>query len=72
MDRQAGLLIVALGMGIVVVGLLITTGALDWFGRLPGDIRIERESVRVYVPITSMLIASLVLSAVFALLRRFF
>jgi len=72
MDRQAGLIVVAVGVAVVVLGLLITTGALGWFGRLPGDIRIERESVRVYVPVTSMVLASIVLSALIALLRRLF
>ncbi|MGE3856735.1 MAG: DUF2905 domain-containing protein [Dehalococcoidia bacterium] len=72
MDRQTGLLIIGLGVAIVLVGILVATGALGWFGRLPGDIRIERESVRVYVPVTSMVIASVVLSALLALLRRLF
>lgn len=72
MDRQAGVPVFGIGVAVVLVGLLIMTGALGWFGRLPGDIRIERESVRVYVPITSMLIASLALSALLALLRRLF
>lgn len=66
-----GLTVVAAGAVIVLVGLLIWSGALSWFGRLPGDIRIERPTVRVYVPITSMLIVSIVLSAVIAILRRF-
>ncbi len=72
MDRPAGVLVIGIGVAVVLVGLLIMAGALGWFGRLPGDIRIERESVRVYVPITSMLIASLALSALLALLRRLF
>jgi len=72
MDRQTGILIIGVGLAIALVGALVATGALGWFGRLPGDIRIERESVRVYVPITSMLIASVVLSALLALLRRLF
>ena len=72
MDRPAGVLVIGIGVAVVLVGLLIMAGALGWFGRLPGDIRIERESVRVYVPITSMLIASLALSALLALLQRLF
>jgi uncharacterized membrane protein YidH (DUF202 family) len=71
-DRQAGLLIAGLGVAIVIIGLLLSAGALAWFGRLPGDIRIERESVRVYIPITSMVITSVALSALLALLRRLF
>jgi hypothetical protein len=54
-----------------VIGLLANTGALSWFGHLPGDIRIEREHVRVYMPIVSMLIISVVLSVVLGILRRF-
>ena len=65
-----GPLLVAAGVVLVVVGLLAWSGALGWFGRLPGDIRIERPNVRVYVPITSMLLVSLVLSAIVTLVRR--
>jgi hypothetical protein len=50
---------------------LIYTGALSWFGRLPGDIRFGGERARVYIPITSMLIVSLVLSLIMYVLRRF-
>ena len=60
-----------LGVGLVILGLLAWSGALSWFGRLPGDIRIERETVRIYFPITSMLIVSVVLSLVLYLVRRF-
>ena len=70
MDRQAGPLIVGLGVAVVLVGVLVMTGRLGWFGRLPGDIRVEREGVRVFVPVTSMVIASVALSALLALLRR--
>jgi uncharacterized membrane protein len=70
--RSIGLLVIIMGICVVVAGLLIYAGALAWFGRLPGDIRVERESVRLYIPITSMLLLSLVLSLLMYLLRRFF
>ena len=72
MDRSVGLLVVVAGVLIVVVGLLIYSGALSWFGRLPGDIRYERGSVRVYIPIVSMLLISVALTVLFNLLSRFF
>jgi len=72
MNRSIGLLVIVGGFFVALVGLLIYTGALCWFGRLPGDIRYESEHVRVYVPIVSMLLVSLVLSLLFYLLRRFF
>jgi hypothetical protein len=66
------MLIVALGVAAVIVGLLIWAGWLSWFGRLPGDVRIEREGMRVYVPWVSMLLISLVVTLILNLLRRFF
>ena len=71
-SRSVGGLIVVLGVAVVVVGVLVWTGALSWFGRLTGDIRVERENARVYVPLVSMLLISVVLSAVMYLVRRFF
>jgi hypothetical protein len=71
-NRSVGLLIVGLGAAIVIVGLLVMTGALGWVGRLPGDIRIESGSTRVYFPIVTMIVVSVVLSLVLALARRFF
>ncbi|HEU4628808.1 MAG TPA: DUF2905 domain-containing protein [Gemmatimonadaceae bacterium] len=66
----AGLTLIVLGGVLILVGLLVWSGALSWFGRLPGDIRIERPGLRVYVPITSMLLLSIVLSIVLAIVRR--
>ena len=68
--RGVGLLIVAGGAVVVVVGLLVMSGALGWFGRLPGDLRVEGAQTRVFVPFTSMLLLSVVLSLIAALLRR--
>ncbi|MGH3978833.1 MAG: DUF2905 domain-containing protein [Pseudonocardiaceae bacterium] len=68
--RNVGVLIVGLGVLAVVVGLLVMTGAFSWFGRLPGDVRIEGERTRVYIPITSMILVSVVLSLLIALFRR--
>jgi hypothetical protein len=70
--RSAGMLIIILGVAVVIVGVLVYAGALSWFGRLPGDIRYEGETTRVYVPVTSMLVVSVVLSLAGYLLRRFF
>ena len=68
--NEAGILIVAVGVVLTVVGLLVWFGGLSWFGRLPGDIRIVRPTMRVYVPITSMLLVSVVLSAILVIIRR--
>lgn len=67
---SAGPAIVAAGVALVIVGLLVWSGALGWFGRLPGDIRIERDTFRVYLPFASMLVVSAVLSLLLYLVRR--
>ncbi len=71
MNRSIGVLVIVGGVGLILVGLLIYSGGLNWFGRLPGDIRYEGERTRLYVPIISMLIVSLVLSLILYLIRRF-
>lgn len=71
-SRALGLLIVTAGLALVVIGLLVLAGGFGWFGRLPGDIRYERGNVRVYAPVVSMLLASVVLSLVLYVIRRFF
>ena len=65
------MVIALLGVAAVAVGLLMASGALSWFGRLPGDIRITGEHTRVFIPITSMLLILLALTLVLNLLRRF-
>jgi uncharacterized membrane protein len=70
--RGVGLFVILIGVAVVVVGLLVYAGALSWFGRLPGDLSFGGERTRVFIPITSMLIVSLVLSLVMWVLRRFF
>ena len=70
--NPAGPAIILAGLAIMVIGLLVWWGGFGWFGRLPGDIRIERETVRIYIPLVSMLVISIGLSLLFNLLRRFF
>jgi hypothetical protein len=70
-ERGSTLLIVA-GVVLALAGLLARYGALAWFGHLPGDIRIERGHTRVYAPIVSMLLISVVLSIASYIVRRWF
>jgi membrane protein implicated in regulation of membrane protease activity len=71
MRSSVGPALIVGGVILLVAGVLAWTGLLSWFGRLPGDIRIERPHTRIYFPITSMLVVSVVLSVVIAILRRF-
>jgi hypothetical protein len=69
---SVGAILIMLGLGLALVGLLVWAGAFGWFGRLPGDIRIERGTVHVYIPIVSMLVISIVLTLLLNLISRFF
>ena len=61
---------------LIAGALLLLTGFLwPWvsripLGRLPGDLLIDRPGLKVYVPITTMLIVSVVVSAILWLFRR--
>ncbi len=70
MSKDLGPWLVGIGVLVALVGVLAWTGALSWFGRLPGDIRITSGNTRIFIPLTSMLLTSLVLSLIFALIRR--
>ncbi len=64
-----------MGQLLVVVGLIIAAiGALIWLGvplgRLPGDFVIRREGFTIYLPITTSILVSLVLTVLGMLLRR--
>ena len=67
-----GKLLITVGIVTVLVGMIITyvPNLFSWFGRLPFDIRIENEHSSVFIPITSMLVISLVLSLLMNLFNR--
>jgi len=69
---SGGLPVLLLTILLLFVGLLFFSRKLSWFGRLPGDIRYEGRRTRVYAPLVSMLLLSLVLSLVLTLLSAFF
>ncbi|MGH8873022.1 MAG: DUF2905 domain-containing protein [Acidimicrobiia bacterium] len=71
--RLSNLLIVV-GAGIVVVGVILRyfPWLFSWFGNLPGDIRRETENTRVFIPITSMLVVSVVATVILNLMSRLF
>lgn len=56
--------LIAFGLIVTLIGvlLLIAPRAFAWFGHLPGDLRLEREGVQVYIPFTSMILVSVLLS----------
>jgi len=73
-DQNTGKYVIGFGAVIVVVGLLIYFfyDKLTWIGRLPGDIRIERENFRFYLPVTTMILFSLILTLIINIIRKIF
>jgi Protein of unknown function (DUF2905) len=74
MNSDTGKYIIIAGAGIVLLGLVIYFfhDKLNWIGRLPGDIRIEKENFRFYFPITTMIIFSLAITIIVQVIRKFF
>jgi hypothetical protein len=69
--RELGKFVVVTGVIITLVGLVMWSGfAPKWLGRLPGDIRIEREHSAFYFPILTCIILSIVLSLLLSIFRR--
>ncbi len=67
-----GRFLVLCGILIALCGLvLMVAQKIPWLGRFPGDIVIDRERVHVYFPLTSCVLASIVISVVVWLIQRF-
>ncbi|OBQ87392.1 DUF2905 domain-containing protein [Mesorhizobium sp. WSM3873] len=62
--------LIVIGLSIVAAGLLWPWVTRIGLGRLPGDIVIERENFRLYVPITTGILISVVLSTILWLINR--
>lgn len=65
-----GKLLLALGVGLVVLGGALVAGAKVVLGRLPGDLRWEADGVQVYVPLATCLLASVVATVILNLFLR--
>lgn len=70
--RSIALLLFIAGLALVALAGLVALGGLSWFGRLPGDLRFEGERVQVFIPVTSVVLVSLVLTLLVHLLRKLF
>lgn len=70
--EQLGRILIFAGIVLLIAGLVLYFAGdkLSWLGHLPGDIRIEKENVRFYFPLTTMIIVSVVLSLILYLLRK--
>ena len=72
MNADTGKYLIVAGLLVVVSGLIIYFfhDKLHWLGKLPGDIRIEKENFRFYFPITTMILLSILVSFLLWLFRK--
>ena len=64
--------LIVVGAILLLIGILVKAGVFSWFGQLPGDLHIKREGFQFFFPLTTMIVISIVLSAVLAIVRKFF
>ena len=74
MVPEIGRLLVGLGILILVLGLIFVFfgDKLGWLGNLPGDLRFERGNTRVYIPIATMILLSILLTLIINIFRKLF
>ena len=69
---MTGKMITLVGIALVLIGLALSYAPwlINWFGRLPGDIRIQNEKSFVFIPIVSMLLISIVITLIINLIFK--
>jgi hypothetical protein len=66
-----GKILIIIGLVLVVTGLLLQYSKIPFLGKLPGDIRIERENVSFYIPIATSVLLSIILTIILYLVNKF-
>ncbi|WFP50588.1 DUF2905 domain-containing protein [Methylomonas sp. EFPC3] len=69
---EPGKALISIGALLLALGLVINYAPwlVSWFGKLPGDIRIQNKNSFVFIPITSMIVASVLITVLANLFFR--
>ncbi len=72
-SSAAGRILIFLGILLVVIGFFVIflDNGLGWFGSLPGDIQVEGENFSVYIPITTMVLLSIIINLLLRIISRY-
>ena len=70
--QPLGRVLLVVGVLFILAGLVVQLGSkLSWLGRLPGDIAIRRDGFAFYFPLTTCLLASILISVIVWIIGRF-
>jgi len=71
--QNAGKYIITLGIVFVIIGLLFyfAGNKLNWLGKLPGDIRLEKENFKFYFPITTLVLVTILINIIIKIFNFF-
>jgi hypothetical protein len=74
MHATIGKYLIIIGLFIVIIGVLFyfLGDKMNWFGSLPGDIKVERENIKIFIPITTMILISILLTIILNLIKKIF
>jgi len=74
MNTTIGKYLIVIGLFILAVGVVIyfLGNRMNWFGRLPGDIRVEKENIRIFIPLTTMILLSILITLIINIFKKIF
>ncbi len=74
MNTTIGKYLIVIGLFILAVGVVIyfLGDRMNWFGRLPGDIRVEKENIRIFIPLTTMILLSILITLIINIFKKIF
>jgi hypothetical protein len=74
MHEQIGKILIIVGSFLLIAGIFtyFLGNKVNWLGHLPGDIRIEKDNIKIFIPITSMILLSLLLTLLINFIKKLF
>jgi len=74
MNTTIGKYLIVIGLFILAIGVVIyfLGDRMNWFGRLPGDIRVEKENIRIFIPLTTMILLSILITLIINIFKKIF
>ena len=74
MNATIGKYLIVIGLFILIVGVIVyfLGDRMNWFGRLPGDIRVEKENIRIFIPLTTMILISILITLIINIFKKIF